>query len=364
VTVNGVVVFVVGCGAAGMWYLGRTEAAVVVCFAAALLLVALGWRLFLARSWEPSLDVVPARVRRGDAVEVHACARTRRGWDRGRVHCRATLLGTDVELSIPIARAAFTRDVVSADRRGVFRSTIAHSERIGPLALAHRVIHGSPVVETTVLPRLFDFAVRTAGTDDDGPAATGPDGSVFASLREYTPGDDMRLVHWSASARTPDGTLLVRQHIAARTPEFRVILDPDLDDDDADRFEECVDIAYSLVHATPAELSTAVDGVIVTRSDRNRIDDLLLHVQPCPRHRSESAPCRAALRRATGRGGGRVTTVIVSTAGPGRTRGLPGPTIHFRVGAPERIRGRGRSAVIDVPDAAAAARAWASMVAR
>lgn len=370
-TVNGVVVFVVGVGAAGMWFLGRPGAALVVYVAAVLLLVAFGWRLFLARSCELSLDLVPTRVQRGDAVEVHVRARPRRRWDRGQARCRAMLLGTAVEMSLPITPNAPVRDHVPAPRRGVFRSMIVHGERIGPLGLARRVIHGSPVVETTVLPKLFDFAVprRSVRVDDDGPPATGTDGPIFVSLREYVPGDDIRLVHWSASARTPDGTLLVRQQVTARSPAFRVILDPDLGGDDTDRFEDCVDIAYSLAHAVrsvpgrSAELSTLVDGVVVTGSDRGRIDDLLLRVQPCHRHRSGRATCRAALHRAAGwDDGGRVTTVIVSVAGPDRRP--PGRTIHFHVGAPERIRRQGRSVVVEVPDAAAAARAWASVVVR
>jgi hypothetical protein len=365
-TVNGVVVFVVGLGATAMWYLGRPGAAVVVCVAAVLLLAAVGWRLLLARTCDTFLDVVPTRVQRGDPVEVHIGARPTWRFDRGRLHCRATLLGADVEASLPITRGAPVRHVVAAQRRGVYRSTIVNSRRIGPLGLARRIVHGSPVVETTVLPRLYEFAAprRPAATDDDGPPATGPDGSLFEGLREYTPGDDIRLVHWSASARTPDGTLLVRQHVTARTPAFRVILDPDLDNDTG-RFEECVDIAYSVVHAVTAELCTAVDGIVVTHSDLGLIDELLIRARPCARHRPDAPSCRAALSRAPGRGhGGRVTTVVISTGDPGRIRRLSGPTVHFRVGAPERIRGRGRSVFVDVPDASAAARAWESVVAR
>ena len=45
----------------------------------------------------------------------------------------------------------------------------------------------------------------------------------FVSLREYVPGDDPRLIHWPTTARV--GTLMIREHVELRRPEFTVVLD-------------------------------------------------------------------------------------------------------------------------------------------
>ena len=47
--------------------------------------------------------------------------------------------------------------------------------------------------------------------------------SGFVSLREYVDGDDPRLIHWPTSARM--GTLMLREHVELRRPEFTVVLD-------------------------------------------------------------------------------------------------------------------------------------------
>ena len=72
--------------------------------------------------------------------------------------------------------------------------------------------------------------------------------SGFVSLREYVAGDDPRLIHWPTSARM--GTLMLREHVELRRPEFTVVLDAADSVADADDFEEMVDIVASIaVHA-------------------------------------------------------------------------------------------------------------------
>jgi uncharacterized protein (DUF58 family) len=72
--------------------------------------------------------------------------------------------------------------------------------------------------------------------------------SGFVSLREYVVGDDPRLVHWPTSARM--GTLMIREHVELRRPEFTVVLDAADGVADADEFEEMVDSVASIaVHA-------------------------------------------------------------------------------------------------------------------
>ena len=87
--------------------------------------------------------------------------------------------------------------------------------------------------------------------------------SGFVSLREYVPGDDPRLIHWPTTARV--GTLMVREHVEVRRPEFTVVLDTAAHVATADDFEEMVDVAASIaVHA----LRDGLD-VVVRTTDRD-----------------------------------------------------------------------------------------------
>ncbi len=65
--------------------------------------------------------------------------------------------------------------------------------------------------------------------------------SGFVSMREYVAGDDPRMIHWPTTART--GTLMVREHVEVRRPEFTVVLDTAPSVGTPDDFEEAVDVA-------------------------------------------------------------------------------------------------------------------------
>jgi hypothetical protein len=87
--------------------------------------------------------------------------------------------------------------------------------------------------------------------------------SGFVSLREYVDGDDPRLIHWPTTARM--GTLMLREHVELRRPEFTVVLDAAEAVASADDFEEMVDVAASIaVHA----LSSGVSVMLRTTSRR------------------------------------------------------------------------------------------------
>jgi uncharacterized protein (DUF58 family) len=76
-------------------------------------------------------------------------------------------------------------------------------------------------------------------------------------MREYVPGDDPRMIHWPTTART--GTLMVREHVEVRRPEFTIVLDTADAAGTPDDFEESVDVAASLaVHAIAAGLDVVV----------------------------------------------------------------------------------------------------------
>jgi hypothetical protein len=87
--------------------------------------------------------------------------------------------------------------------------------------------------------------------------------SGFVSMREYVAGDDPRMIHWPTTART--GTLMVREHVEVRRPEFTIVLDTGPEVGTADDFEEAVDVAATLaVHALRSNLD-----VVVRTTDRD-----------------------------------------------------------------------------------------------
>jgi len=83
-------------------------------------------------------------------------------------------------------------------------------------------------VEVLVHPRLVPLeAVRAAGGrgDDEGQRRRAPSGYELHSIREYQHGDDLRRVHWKASARL--GRLIVREYEQPGVREAVVLLDLD-----------------------------------------------------------------------------------------------------------------------------------------
>lgn len=85
--------------------------------------------------------------------------------------------------------------------------------------------------------------------------AFGQTGNEFESLREYVAGDDLRRVHWKASARSTE--LIVRETAVEGVRRCTIALDRDAAQYDSDGFERAVSVAASIVTgAAAAELGT------------------------------------------------------------------------------------------------------------
>lgn len=150
---------------------------------------------------------------------------------------------------------------------------------VGPLRLVRRDVFGlarrtMPIGAAATLmvhPRLHPVGLPPSGREHhlEGPTSdSANEGTMtFHALRDYVEGDDLRRVHWRATART--GTLMVRQMADVSLPVTTVLLDtrpgsyegphPDAD------FELAVDIAASLGHAAssrnfPLRLCTGARG--------------------------------------------------------------------------------------------------------
>lgn len=120
-----------------------------------------------------------------------------------------------------------------------------------------------------VYPRILAFRTLPTGQTRhlEGPSSDlSPQGNItFHRLREYVPGDDLRLVHWRTSARA--GRLLVKHNVDTSQPYTVVVVDqrPSLYTEES--FESAVDVAASVVVASgtdksPVELRLT-DGTVI-----------------------------------------------------------------------------------------------------
>lgn len=121
------------------------------------------------------------------------------------------------------------------------------------LGLTTSRIRASDRVNLVVHTELVDLGVlhATAGHDptaDQQPIrALASGGDEFFALRPYVVGDDLRRVHWRASART--GDLVVKQEERPRTGRVTVILDQRSESYTEDGFERAVSAALSVLYA-------------------------------------------------------------------------------------------------------------------
>ena len=163
------------------------------------------------------------------------------------------------EVPIPTRR----RGTVEFGPLVLFRSSLAD-------LLRSRRSHGT-YTSVLVEPRVLDAVglppgARRGHVGADERIEHG--GTDLVGMREYTPGDDLRRVHWSTSARR--GTLMVREDADPSAPHLTVLLDDRASSYTGDGFEEAVDVAASLLAtaalaASPGRVRT-VSGNIDTES--------------------------------------------------------------------------------------------------
>jgi uncharacterized protein (DUF58 family) len=238
-------------------------------------------------------NVLTPRVARGDPITITYRVANDGSGRSGRAtivdHCDTAT----VEVSVPPlapATAIELRGQLPTRRRGVFDVGPWVMRRIDPYALAVGRRTADRTTSVIVHPRLYQLvgplgAMHTVETESRDRRRASDPLSGFMSLREYVAGDDPRLIHWPTTARV--GTLMVREHVEVRQPEFTVVLDTSDQVGTPEDLEEAVDVAASIaVHTVRTGRGVVVRttsrrhaGRPTALTDEAQVLDLLTPVQ-------------------------------------------------------------------------------------
>lgn len=241
--------------AIGCWWLGQRFGWVELMFVATgavVLFVACALLTIGRTRLDVGVDLEPQRVTVGTPAA---------GQVRVTNVARGVLLPIVLELPIGSGAARFNLPalrsgqpheelfVVPTKRRGVIPVGPATTVRGDPLGLLRRTIDWTDVIELFVHPVTVPLEPMGTGLLRDLEGQTTNDVSMsdlaFHALRDYTPGDDRRYIHWRSSAKA--GRFLVRQFLDTRRSHFSVIVDSDrasyLDEQD---YETAISAAASI----------------------------------------------------------------------------------------------------------------------
>lgn len=182
------------------------------------------------------------------------------------------------------ARAAYQ---LPTDRRGVLTVgplDIVLSDSFGLTRSSSRAVSSASLV---VFPHVDDVAPLPVATGHDPqatahqPNAMGRSGDDFYALRNYVFGDDLRRVHWPASAH--HGELMIRQHELPWQERTTVLLDNRAFANDPACFEIAVSAAASILsacahHGDQVRLLTASGVDLGFSAGRAQLERALLHL--------------------------------------------------------------------------------------
>ena len=156
------------------------------------------------------------------------------------------------ELALPsLARGMVFRHefVVPTVRRGVIPVGPVRTVRADPVGLVRRELVWTEAAELFIHPRTIGIPSTSTGFIRDlegNPTRDLSNSDVsFHALREYTPGDERRYIHWKSTAKT--GTYMVRQFEETRRSHLVIALSLATSDfATQEEFEMAVSVAGSL----------------------------------------------------------------------------------------------------------------------
>ncbi|KAB2388862.1 DUF58 domain-containing protein [Actinomadura montaniterrae] len=218
---------------------------------------------------------------------------------------------------IPLGRVrAQLRYELSARQRGVLEVGPLSLVRTDPLGLARAIrLLDDQTVRVLVHPRHHELAVLTAagaGGRDASSAVTRSIEGAFAGLREHTPGDDVRQIHWRTTARR--GRLMVREHAVSPRPGVTVLVDDRHGQAELDDLAEAAASIVLSARGLPVELRLASGGYSPSSAGVTAHLDLLAEAAARPGADFQAA-C-ALLRSAPT---GRVVVLLSARATPADT---------------------------------------------
>jgi uncharacterized protein (DUF58 family) len=214
---------------------------------AAIVVTARGLRVEVAR------EVHPDRVERGRPALAKLRVRNTARW-RQRGFFASDRAGggartVPVRALAPGAEAVHRYEVPTAIRgRMPVGPLVLH--RTDPFGLARNRLTAGDTATLWVHPRTYPASARIGGFPRHHYEGRATQDKLRGSLdvrdvREYQPGDEVRTMHWKATART--GRLMVRDAADPDQPRFTVLLDTRATALPPVVFEEAVDVAASLL---------------------------------------------------------------------------------------------------------------------
>lgn len=268
-----------------------------------------------------SREVYPDRVQRGRPafarLRVHNDGPRRHGgftagdWVDGGYHSVA------VRALAPGADAVQHYDLPTT-RRGRLQVGPLTLERVDPLGLGRTRMTTGDTATMWVHPRCYPVRALVAGFPrhhhEGRTGDQSPNGSLdLRDVREYVVGDEVRHLHWKATART--ARLMVGDYVDPDQPRFTVLLDTRSELVGGEPFEEAVDLAASLVTAAGGagywcRLVTSGGVDLRPRGGPQAVRRLLDELSELTPAGGAAGLVPAALTRAAGRGGSLVVVLV------------------------------------------------------
>ena len=266
--------------------------------------------------------------------------------------------------------SAVLRRSLPTESRGIFPVGPLTIRRGDPLGLLLRGADESDRARLIVHPATHRVNPFPSGVNrdlDGTPSGESSDaGIAFSGLREYVPGDDLRMIHWRSSARA--GELMVRYNVDNQQPRTAVILDTRASLHDEDSFEDAIRAAASVVVAAmerkfPFTLRTTCGRVVDDRGSRTAVMDMFSALQPDPEPqtdlrtlgiRASHDPVGLSLACITGR----ATVDDLRGLGPLRARFEQLTIVRVGTGARAGVFELAGAVLINAPDSHDFARAW------
>ena len=335
----------------------------------ALVVASLIWVRARRVSLEVHRHVVPSTLQVGEVgrVELRITNRTKVGTSPLHLWEPVSGMGGATLRLAPLhgGESASANYRLPTTRRGtlVFGPLIV--ERRDPFGLCTMRSEVAGTHEIVVLPSHLALALPS-GNGSTGPIgrhlrmrSLGRDGSEFHSLRDYADGDDLRQIHWRASARSE--TLKVREVEPEGLRRCTVALDTDAGEYTPESFERAVSAAASAV-ASAARSALAMRLVVGSETDlRNTNPHAAMHaLADCA---LTDSPLPMPLGAPTGDGLGLFIIVSGSPQSPGvaEARRRIGPSDILVVIACTTTADTANAFVIDCTDEADFAASWIAM---